>query len=151
MTSTSIRVATAALIVGGALSPVALAGGEPKNDWPFTRSAIDRSPAQVERTGAQAAVGVGEPKNQWPFTRPIAGSAGPQASLTLGTGEAKNQQPFTAPVGGATLVARSTGFDWADAGIGVAAGLGIAAAVAGGLLLTYRGSRGRRIGAAATR
>jgi hypothetical protein len=71
--TTSIRIATAALIAAGALSPVALAGGEPKNDWPFTRGVVDRAPAHVQRSDTQAVVGVGEPKNQWPFTRPIAG------------------------------------------------------------------------------
>ena len=66
--TTSIRVATAALIVAGALSPVALAGGEPKNEWPFTRAVADRALTQVQGSGAQVAVGLGEPKNQPPFT-----------------------------------------------------------------------------------
>jgi hypothetical protein len=48
-------------------------------------------------------------------------------------------------------VSSGNGFNWGDAGIGVGAGLGIAALIAGGLVLTYRGPRGRRIGAAATR
>jgi hypothetical protein len=150
MTSTtSIRVATAALIVAGALSPVALAGGEPKNDLPFTRAVQ----AQNERTTAQAQspaqVGLGEPKNQLPFTRPVASGS---VSQTIGlAGEAKNDLPFTQPVDTPTIVVHSNGFDWGDAGIGVAAGIGLAAALAGGLLLTYRGSRGHKIGAAATR
>jgi hypothetical protein len=200
MTSTnSIRVATAALIVAGALSPVALAGGEPKNDWPFTTAVhvrVDRTTAQAQvadvagepknqlpftrpvaggsvsassglvgeakndlpftaatevqagRTAAQAQspaqIGLGEPKNQLPFTRPVSESIGL-------AGEAKNDLPFTQPVATPTIVVRSNGFDWGDAGIGVGAGLGIAAVLAGGLLLTYRGSRGHKIGAAATR
>jgi len=147
MTSTtSIRVATAALIVAGALSPVALAGGEPKNDWPFTTAVNVRG----DRTTAEAQVAdvAGEPKNQLPFTRPAGGSVSQAIGLA---GEAKNDLPFTQPVATPTIVVHSNGFDWGDAGIGVAAGLGIASAVAGGLLLTYRGPRGRRIGAAATR
>jgi hypothetical protein len=50
-----------------------------------------------------------------------------------------------------TVVYRSGGFDWRDAGIGVAAGLGVAALLAGGLLLTYRGLGSRKIGTAAMR
>jgi hypothetical protein len=147
-TTTSIRVATAALIVAGALSPVALAGGEPKNDWPFTRNAIDRAPAQVQASDAQVVVGVGELKNQLPFTRPVAGgSAAVTVGQTLG-GEAKNDLPFTQVIASPT---GSGGFDWGDAGIGLAAGVGIAAILAGGVLLTYRGSRGRKIGVAAAK
>jgi hypothetical protein len=147
MTSTtSIRVATAALIVAGALSPAALAGGEPKNDWPFTTAVHvggDRTTA-----AAQVADVAGEPKNQLPFTRPAGGSVSQAIGLA---GEAKNDLPFTQPVATPTIVIHSNRFDWGDAGIGVAAGLGIATALAGGLLLTYRGPRGRRFGAAATR
>ncbi len=55
-TSTSIRVATAAMIVAGALSPVALAGGEPKNELPFTRPVGDRALTQVQPSSAQAVV-----------------------------------------------------------------------------------------------
>ena len=148
MTSTnSIRVATAALILAGALAPVALAGGEPKNDWPFTRAVnvrADRATAQVPVADV-----AGEPKNQPPFTRPVGGGS---VSQSIGlAGEAKNDLPFTQPVATPTIVVHSDGFDWGDAGIGVGAGLGIAAALAGGLLLTYRGSRGHKIGAAATR
>jgi hypothetical protein len=148
MTSTNtIRVATAALIVAGSLSPVALAGGEPKNDWPFTKAVHVRA----DRTTAQAQVAdvAGEPKNQLPFTRPVAG--GPVSESIGLAGEAKNDLPFTQPVSAPTIVVRSNGFEWGDAGIGVGAGLGIAAILAGGLLLTYRGSRGHKIGAAATR
>src|SRR6476469_1009415 len=92
--TTSIRVATAALIVAGALSPVALAAGEPKNDWPFTRAVADRSLTQVQGSGTQAVVGQGEAKNQPPFTRPIAGASLGTTAQRLG-GEAKNDLPFT--------------------------------------------------------
>ncbi|HZT44884.1 MAG TPA: hypothetical protein VFA24_01790 [Gaiellaceae bacterium] len=145
--TTSIRIATAALISAGALSPVALAGGEPKNDWPFTRGVIERAPALVQASGAQ--VGLGEPKDQWPFTRAVGGAPTTGAAASL-AGEAKNDLPFTQPVATQEIV-RSSRFDWGDAAIGAAAGLGLAALVAGGLLVSYRGPRGRRIGAAATR
>ena len=150
----TIRIAAAGLIAAGALSAPALAGGEPKNEWPFTRSVGDRTPAQVQRSDSQAVVGLGEPKNQWPFTRPIGDRAVSQAVRStglsrVGNGEAKNEQPFTQPVLAPTVIRSSGGFDWGDAGIGVAAGFGLAALLAGALLLTAH--RGRRIGVTATR
>jgi hypothetical protein len=151
-TSTSIRVATAAMIVAGALSPVALAGGEPKNELPFTRPVGDRALTQVQPSSAQV-VGVGEPKNQPPFARPVAGASDGPTALGLKAwgerlqGEARVYQQLRS----GTARSSADGFNWSDAGIGVGAGLGIAALVAGGLVLTYRGPRGRRIGAAATR
>lgn len=149
-TITSIRIGTAALIVAGALSPVALAGGEPKNEWPFTRAVADRSLSQVQVTGSQAVVGQGESKNQLPFTRPVATGEGGRIAQSVG-GEAKNDLPFTQAVESPVTGGADGGFDWGDAGIGVAAGAGIAALIGGGLLLTHRGPRGRRIGATATR
>jgi hypothetical protein len=151
--TTTIRVGTAALVAAGALSPVALAGGEPKNDWPFTRSVSDRTPAEVQRAASEQRVGVGEPKNQWPFTRPVAETELSQLAglVPVGSGEAKNEQPFTQAVSAPTVLAHSSGFDWGDAGIGLAAGVGLAAIATGGLLLAYRGPRSRRIGAAAVR
>jgi len=44
------------------LAPAALAGGEPKNELPFT--------ARVDPP-ANPRAGLGEPKNELPFTRPI--------------------------------------------------------------------------------
>jgi hypothetical protein len=151
--TTTIRIGTAALVAAGALSPVALAGGEPKNDWPFTRSVSDRTPAEVQRAASEERVGVGEPKNQWPFTRPVGEAERSQAAVLslAGSGEAKNEQPFTQPVSTPTVLAHSSGFDWGDAGIGLAAGVGLAAIATGGLLLAYRGPRSRKIGAAAMR
>jgi hypothetical protein len=154
--TTTIRVVAAGLVAAGTLSPVALAGGEPKNDWPFTRSVADRAPAQVQRSESQARVGLGEPKNEWPFTRPIVAGANAETASQAafsgrGSGEAKNEQPFTQPILAPTVLAHSSsGFDWGDAGIGAAAGLGLAALLAGGLLLAYH-PRGRKIGAAAMR
>jgi hypothetical protein len=144
--TTKIRITVAGLVGAAILSPVALAGGEPKNDWPFTRSIAERTPAQVQISSQQVALG--EPKNQLPFTRPVSSVSAVESSLT-GLGEAKNDLPFTQAVSDG--VSSGNGFDWGDAGIGVAAGVGIAAILAGVALLTYRGSRGRKIGAAAMR
>jgi hypothetical protein len=146
-TTTSIRIVTATLILAGSLVPVALAGGEPKNEWPFTRPVNDRALSQAQSSRAQIRVGVGETKNELPFTRRVVDEqAVAQSSVT---GEAKNDLPFTQVV--ESPAGSGSGFDWGDAGIGVGAGLGIGALLAGGLLLTYRGPHGRKIGAAATR
>jgi len=90
---------------------------------------------------ASASAG-GEPKNQWPFTRPV-GDRGTQAATPSRTtvdpviqGEPKNEPPFTRPV---TVVVKSgAGFSWTDAGIGVLAGLGIAASLMGLRSLTLK-------------
>lgn len=155
----TIRVTVAGLIAAGAVAPFALASGEPKNEWPFTRSVADRTLAQMKQSeSAQDVVVAGEPKNQLPFTRPIAGRAISQVGQStnvarVGNGEAKNEQPFTQPAPVPTIVIRANGgFDWGDAAIGSAAGLGFALALVGGLLLvSHRSPRARRIGAAATR
>jgi hypothetical protein len=146
-TTTSIRIVTAALILAGSLVPVALAGGEPKKEWPFTRPVGDRTTAYVQVQTSENAVGVGEAKNESPFTRPVVGEQ--TVAESLSAGEAKNDLPFTQIV--ESPAGSGGGFDWGDAGIGVGAGLGLAALLAGGLVLTNRGPRGRRIGAAATR
>jgi hypothetical protein len=98
-------------IVAMTLAPAALAGGEPKNEWPFTRPVTnDRAPAQVATTSSSDVVPQGEPKNEPPFTRPVAE--------------------------GATIVLRDkNGFAWLDAAVGAIAGLGIALVVVGALTL----------------
>ena len=146
-TTTSIRIVTAALIVAGSLAPVALAGGEPKNDWPFTRQVNDRALTEAQSSATQIRVGVGEAKNEAPFTQQVVDAQNVAQSSVAG--EAKNDLPFTQVV--ESPAGSGSGFDWGDAGIGAGAGLGIAALVAGGLLLTYGGPYGRKIGAAATR
>jgi hypothetical protein len=100
--STVITVGCAAILAGPAF-----AGGEPKNEWPFTR--------QVDLRAAQAA------------TR---STAKPAAMIT---GEPKNEPPFTRA---ATMIAQSgSSFSWPDAGIGLIAGIGLAATGAGLLTL----------------
>jgi hypothetical protein len=77
-----------------------------------------------------AALAGGESKNMPPFVR------GADRGLSAAVqGEPKNKPPFTRPVPRApTIVVRAGGgFDWTDAGIGAAAGLGVALAAAGGV------------------
>jgi hypothetical protein len=100
----------------------------------------------VQVTGSQAVVGQGESKNQLPFTRPVATGEDARIAQSV-AGEAKNDLPFTQAVESPATGGTEGGFDWGDAGIGLAAGVGMAALIGGGLLLTYRGPRGRRIGA----
>jgi hypothetical protein len=85
----------------------------------------------------------GEPKNQWPFTRPAAARSA-QAAAHGATqrepqirGEAKNELPFTRPV--AVVVATDTSaFDWSAGGIGAVAGIGIALAGTGAVLVARK-------------
>ena len=111
MTGNKLTHVLVAGIVAIALAPAALAGGEPKNEWPFTRPVTsERAPAQVAATSANDIVPRGEPKNEPPFTRPVSE--------------------------GATIVVRGeSGFDWLDATLGALAGLGIALVVFGALTL----------------
>ena len=104
----------AILVVATAtLATSALAGGEPKNQWPFTRPVGGRTPQAVNVTAQPSAVIRGEPKNQWPFTRPVT----------------------------YTVAVNRSGFDWESGGIGAAAGLGIALAGSGLLLTTRKSAR----------
>lgn len=102
-------------IVGFALAAIlaqaALAWGEPKNEYPFTRSTGSRA-TQSATAGAAAAVPAvrGEPKNEAPFTRPT----------TI------------------VVAASSGGFNWADGAIGSVAGVGLALSAAGVLVATRR-------------
>lgn len=110
----------AALTIGITLAvsaAPALAGGEPKNEPPFTRPASDRAPTVVVRHQTLTQVPRGEPKNELPFTR---------------------------PVGVATVVAGSSSgsFNWTDASIGAVVGLGLALTLVGGIVLLRGGTRG---------
>jgi hypothetical protein len=117
--SRAIPIALATVSLATAVAPAALAGGEPKNDSPFTRPALGHASTQVSRLagGTGVRVPVGEPKNEAPFTQPV-------PSVT-------------------SIVVRSGGgFDWTDALLGAAAGIGAAVAAIGGVTLS-RASRGR--------
>ena len=126
---------TAALLT--AATP-AFAGGEAKNEWPFTRPVVTRTPAEaVTRTADFAPRG--EAKNEWPFIRRVTAREAATASRgaagqTAPQGEPKNEPPFTAPA--VTIVASGgSGFDWVDGAIGAAVGLGLAVSATGGVLL----------------
>jgi hypothetical protein len=75
-----------------ALVPAAMAGGEPKNQAPFTR------PASSHKVVVR-----GEAKNQMPFKRPLTGTRAATGSAPTRRGqhsgtrpcEPKNQAPFT--------------------------------------------------------
>jgi len=108
LSTTAVALATVAV-----LAQVALAWGEPKNEWPFTRPTDGRAPqAATDRAWHTAPTIIGEPKNQPPFTR-------------------------TATV----IVSPGGGFDWSSGAIGAAAGLGIALAGAGALALAHKSPR----------
>jgi hypothetical protein len=96
------------------LAPIALAGGEPKNEPPFTRPVGQRTSLGITTTARANPAIQGEPKNEPPFTRP--------ATVVVVSGG-------------------NGGFDWTDGGIGVAAGIGIALAGAGAMVLTRKSPR----------
>jgi hypothetical protein len=87
-TGIAVIVTTATAIV-----PAALAGGEPKNESPFTRLAVARelNEGLVGSHGAATLLIRGERKNQLPFTA----RASRVASTAVIAGEPKNQLPFT--------------------------------------------------------
>jgi hypothetical protein len=150
----TIRVTLAGLLLACGFAATALAGGEPKNDYPFTRQVVtERTPALAQYQ-AQVPEAAGEPKNEWPFTRRADDRSTSQvvqgaAAAGTGSGEAKNEAPFNLPVVD-PVGTGSGGFQWGDAGIGVAAGFGLALGLAGVLLLvSHRLPRIRKTGAAA--
>lgn len=50
-----------------------LAAGEPKNQSPFTRHAVNSTVKQAHREVLDLARSGGEPKNEWPFIRRVNG------------------------------------------------------------------------------
>jgi hypothetical protein len=111
MTHRTLTGVAAALIVSGALAANAFAGGEPKNEWPFTRPAGDRTQAVIRSSHADVAI-QGERKNEVPFTR-------------------------TAVI----ATANSAGFDWTSGAIGAVAGVGLALAGTGLVLTARKSPR----------
>ena len=64
----------ATLVAAAAIAPAALAGGEPKNESPFTRPAHTLRVTQQLATVGHVSVAQsvrGEAKNQAPFTRAL--------------------------------------------------------------------------------
>ena len=106
-----LRTSAAGILLMAVLAQAAVAAGEPKNEWPFTRPAVARaSQAATHTPETSSPVIQGEPKNELPFTRPV-------------------EQPATIVVRG------SSGFSWTDGAIGLLAGLGIATVGAGATVL----------------
>jgi hypothetical protein len=156
MTITTIRVAIAGLVVACGLAPLALAAGEPKNDSPFTRQVgVERTTAQSERpaTASQYPTSAGLKADglRYQGIARVYGQLHSQAQVATGAGEAKNEAPFNTPIVAPEGIATGNdGFQWGDAGIGVATGFGLALALVGVLLLVgYRIPRMRKTGAAA--
>ena len=139
----SIRSTFVVLLGASALAASASAGGEPKNQWPFTRPVGDRTTqAAASSSSVQEPVIQGEPKNEPPFTRPVGNRTTQAAASTSPVqepviqGERKNEPPFTRP---ATVIVQSSGgFSWTDAGIGLMAGIGIAASGVGIITLARK-------------
>jgi hypothetical protein len=106
--SRTIYTALAVITLTASLAQAALGGGEPKNEWPFTRIVDARTTEGTTPAKASSAI----------------------------QGEAKNEPPFTRPA--TIVVASTGGFDWASGGIGAAAGVGAALAGAGALLVARK-------------
>ena len=134
----------AALAAAALIAQGALAGGEPKNEWPFTRPADTRSTQAVRHSTSSNPVIQGEPKNEWPFTRPAdtrstQGARHSTSSNPVIQGEPKNEPPFTRPV--IVVAGDRNGFSWRDSALGGLGGVGITLAGAGALLATRKSPR----------
>jgi hypothetical protein len=118
------------LIVSVVVAQGALAGGEPKNEWPFTRVVGVRTVQSAAHSTISSARVAAEAKNEAPFTRRVEAARVDRVA----TGEPKNEPPFTnVPMvmgdGG------GVGFSWIDASIGLVLGISTATAAIGGTLL----------------
>jgi len=126
-TSSILIVAVSAVVANAAL-----AGGESKNERPFTAPAVGAVQSAAHLAPAPARLAA-EQKNELPFTRP-ATVAHPQPAVS---GEAKNELPFTATAASAVAATggSGSGFSWTDAALGVLFGVLISAAAAGAALV----------------
>ncbi len=118
------------VVVSAVLAQAALAGGEPKNEPPFTRSVAVRTAQSAVETASSPARVAAEAKNEAPFTRQVAATP-----VDPGTsGEPKNELPFTTAVavGGDES---GSGFSWIDATLGVVLGVCTTLAALGVTLL----------------
>jgi len=104
--SRTLKIALATAVCTAAAAQSALAGGEPKNNLPFTRPLTSGPPPANRGLTASAihrawTATQGEAKNQPPFTNPVnidllARFLANSQSTTIGPmGEPKNQPPFT--------------------------------------------------------
>ena len=127
-TSSILIVAVSAVVANAAL-----AGGEPKNERPFTAPAAVGAVKSAAHLAPAPARLAAEQKNELPFTRPTT-VAHPQPAVS---GEAKNELPFTATATAAVAATGGpgSGFSWTDAALGVFFGVLISAAAAGAALV----------------
>ena len=130
MQSRVFSVSLVALIVTAVLAQGALAGGEPKNEWPFTRIVGVRTVQSATHSTISSGRAAAEAKNEVPFTRKVEATR----MNRIATGEPKNEAPFTnvpPAVGGGDGV----GFSWIDASIGLVLGISTTTAAIGGTFL----------------
>ena len=112
-----LRTSAAGILLTAVLAQAAVAGGEPKNELPFTRPVVARASQAATHTPQASSPAIqGEPKNELPFTRPV-------------------EQPATIVVRG------SSGFSWIDGAIGLIAGLGVAIVGVGATVLARGAQR----------
>ena len=119
-----------AMVVSAAVAQGALAGGEPKNELPFTRVVATRTVQSVSHSSISTARVAGEAKNEAPFTRQVAATPAEPAA----TGEPKNETPFT-NVATVASDGGGVGFSWIDASLGLVLGIAMTMAAIGGTLL----------------
>ena len=131
--------AIATVFAIAAIAPPALpAAAEPKNDVPFvTATLADRSSPDAKDTAQRAGLRDLMPWERWQATQ---ASRGVRASATKNAVIVVHATPVS-PI----VVSGGNSFDWKDAGIGAAGGLGIALLLAGSFVLTRRGRQGERL------
>ena len=109
--SRNLQISVVTAVCAAAAAHSALAGGEPKNTSPFTRSLIPaRSDTAAVITASAIssarAASMGESKNGQPFTRRLDPDAldrflehSSQSATSASLGELKNEAPFTFHLG----------------------------------------------------
>lgn len=120
------------LIVVAVAAQVAAAGGERKNERPFTRVVQTRTVQSSTHSTVAPTRLAAEPKNEAPFTQ----QAGATQTGSVGSGEPKNELPFTRNATGVVASAGSgSGFSWIAAALGLLAGISLTLAAVGGAMV----------------
>lgn len=121
------------IAVSVVVAHAALAGGEPKDERPFTGT-VPGHISQLASAATHSRVAA-EQKNEAPFTR-LAGATLRQPTVV---GESKNELPFTAAASPSAAAGDSgSGFSWMDAVLGGVLGVSLSIAAAGATLLARR-------------
>ena len=109
--SRTLQISVVTAVCSVAIAQSALAGGEPKNTAPFTRSLTPAASYTTAVITASAiasarAASLGEPKNEQPFSRQLNADAlerflehSSRSTRIASLGEPKNQAPFTLHLG----------------------------------------------------